>query len=460
MLAKERASFWKSVLDTMTDGLMLVGKDRTILFVNSSMELITGHKAEDILGKSCSVLHCELCPDEEGTETGETCSLFKSENLSRMHCSARRKDGTYVNILKRAQVLRDDEGEVICGVETITDLTAAEKKDEEIAHLRSMLEEREGFHGIVGASPRMRNLYDIIAKAARSDAPVLIYGESGTGKELVASVIHRLGMKSGGPFIRVNCAALSETLLESELFGHVKGAFTGADRTTKGRFEAAHTGDIFLDEVGDLPPPTQVRLLRVLQEKEIERVGDYNPVSIDVRVIAATHRDLRQMMAQGLFREDLFFRLNVIPISIPPLRERTGDLPLLIKKFIGDVASKSGKGVKGIDREGMRLLASYHWPGNVRELINVLEYAFVVCTGDLITPAHLPESIVLDRAASIQEYQENHFGRNEKEHLIDALVKAGGKRKIAADMLGVSRQTVWNRIKKYGIDVADLLGER
>ncbi len=458
MLGDEKSPFWKSVLDTLTDGLMLVAPDTTILFVNSAMESITGYAAEEMLGKPCSVLDCDVCPDVGASGRREGCGLFRVGDLPKTRCALRRKDGTYLPILKRSRILHDDRGEVSCAVETITDMTAVDQKDEEITQLRSMLEDRAGFYGIIGVSPQMKNLYDIIAKAAGSDAPVLIYGESGTGKELVASVIHRLGMKSAGPFIRVNCAALSETLLESELFGHVKGAFTGADRTTKGRFQAANSGDIFLDEIGDLPPPTQVRLLRVLQEKEIERVGDYRPVPIDVRVIAATHRDLRQMMAQGLFREDLFFRLNVIPISIPPLRERPGDLPLLIEKFIGDAASRSGKTVRGIDHEGMRLLARYHWPGNVRELINVLEYAFVVCTGDLITRAHLPESI-LDRPPPLTAFHEKPIGRTEKQHLIDTLVRAGGKRKIAAEMLGVSRQTVWNRIKKYGIDVAELLGE-
>jgi transcriptional regulator with PAS, ATPase and Fis domain len=245
--------------------------------------------------------------------------------------------------------------------------------------------------------------------------------------------------------------------LESELFGHVKGAFTGADRTTKGRFEAAHTGNIFLDEIGDMPVSTQVKLLRVIEEKEVERVGDYRPIPIDVRVIAATHRDLKALIARGRFREDLFYRLNVIPVVVPPLRDRAGDFPLLVSFFIREICARTGKCIAGVDREAMEILSNYSWPGNVRELINVVEYAFVVCTKDIITRDDLPDlgSTHLDREAAGRD---TFPRKTERDNLIEALVAARGKRTAAARMLGVSRQTVWSRIKKHRIDVAGLLG--
>ena len=344
-------------------------------------------------------------------------------------------------------------------MEVQSDLTKWEQREQDISRLRSVLKERYGFHGIIGASTPMEHLFDLIKKAASSEAPVLIYGESGTGKELVAAAIHELGGKSNGPFIRVNCGALSESLLESELFGHTKGAFTGAERTTIGRFEAAHKGDIFLDEVGDVPLSTQVKLLRVIQEKEFERVGDYRSIQIDVRIIAATHRSLRALMKEGLFREDLFYRLNVIPIFIPPLRERPEDIPLLIQHFISEAAARTGKQITGVDREAMDLLTRYSWPGNVRELINVIEFAFVVCNGDIITRSELPEMSLAPRVRT-SSILGSRTGKNQKLLLTDALIMAKGKRAAAARMLGVSRQTLWSWIKKYGIDVEQVLSSQ
>jgi transcriptional regulator with PAS, ATPase and Fis domain len=368
----------------------------------------------------------------------------------------RRKDGSYVTVLKNARVVRRDQEHALCAVEVQSDLTKLQKNQQEIFQLRSILEARYGFHGIVGASPAIRNLWDLVKKAAASEAPILIIGESGTGKELVAKAIHKLGKKSKGPFIRVSCAALSESLLESELFGHVKGAFTGASRTAKGRFEAAHTGDIFLDEVGDIPLSTQVKLLRVIQEKEFERVGDYRPIPIDVRVIAATNRDLRILVREGLFREDLFYRLNVIPICIPPLRARREDIPLLLTHFIRETAVRTGKNIIGVDREAMEFLTRYGWPGNVRELINVIEYAFVVCTGEVITRSDLPE-VSPEPLLNGRPTPDSRPRPIDKERLMRALVTARGKRAEVARILGVSRQTVWTWIKKYAIDVKRLL---
>ncbi|MBI5568932.1 MAG: sigma 54-interacting transcriptional regulator [Desulfomonile tiedjei] len=439
----------------MTEGVMVVENGGRILFVNRAMEQLTGYTREELTGQRCALLNFDCCARPPGQNRLGPCPLFQQGKFTNKYCSLRRKDGEHLTVLKNAQVLRDGEGETICAVEIQSDLTILQQREREISQLRSALKERHGFHGIIGTSPAMKNLFDLVKKAAASEAPVLIYGESGTGKELVAAAIHNLGTKSKGPFIRVNCAALSESLLESELFGHVKGAFTGATRTTKGRFEAAHMGDIFLDEIGDVPLSTQVKLLRVIQEKEFERVGDYRPVQIDVRVIAATHRDLRSMSEQGLFRDDLFYRLNVIPISIPPLRERPGDIPPLVEHFIAQTAARTGRPITSVDREAMEVLMHYTWPGNVREVINVIEYAFVVCRRNVITSSDLPDMTFSRWNGAPKSYTRPPQDDQEK-RLVAALIDAHGNKAEAARRLGVSRQTVWTWMKKHGIDEAKL----
>jgi transcriptional regulator with PAS, ATPase and Fis domain len=288
--------------------------------------------------------------------------------------------------------------------------------------------------------------------AAASDVPIIIYGETGTGKELVANAIHALGKRSRGPFIKVSCAALNESLLESELFGHVKGAFTGADRDRRGRFEAAHGGDLFMDEIGDIPLSTQVKLLRVLQEKQIERVGDQAPVPVDTRIIAATHRNLWQMCKDGRFREDLYYRLSVVPISAPPLRERSEDIPLLVHHLVRSIRLRTEKPVQGVTEQTMKMLVNYSWPGNVRELVNVLEYAFVVCHDAFIAPHHLPPLAEKEQPRE-QRHLSRALHRIEREELIQVLEKARGNRQEAARLLGVSRVTLWKQLKKHGIEV-------
>jgi transcriptional regulator with PAS, ATPase and Fis domain len=284
---------------------------------------------------------------------------------------------------------------------------------------------------------------------------VVVYGESGTGKELVAAAIHRLGSRSKGPFIKVNCAALNESLLESELFGHVKGAFTGADRTRVGRFEAANYGDIFLDEIGDLPLSTQVKLLRVLQEKEIEKVGDHKPIRVDVRILSATNKDLNKLMEAERFRDDLYYRIGVIPIYLPPLRERPGDIPLLIDAFIHRIHLKTQKPIRGMDKDALELLSRYDWPGNVRELINVIEYAFVLCGGDMIMPNHLPATIS-GRSYAFSTKKANgrsQHSAGDKETMLEVLKRTHGNKSEAARILGISRVTLWKRLKAHDIQV-------
>jgi transcriptional regulator with PAS, ATPase and Fis domain len=257
------------------------------------------------------------------------------------------------------------------------------------------------------------------------------------------------------PFIKVNCAALNENLLESELFGHVKGAFTGADRERIGRFEAAHEGTIFLDEIGDIPLSTQVKLLRVLEDKKIERVGDHKPISVNVRVITATNKNLDALVAEGLFREDLFFRINVFPLHCPSLAERTEDIPMIVQNFIKRYVPKEGKKILGCTPEAMEKLVSYSWPGNVRELRNAIEYAFVLCPGGAIGLKHLPPKITMTNGAAVTDGtgKDSAF-INEREKLLQILRQTKGNQSEAARLLGVSRVTIWKRIKKYEIDLA------
>ncbi len=450
--------YWKEIINTMNDGLMVVSPDGTILMVNQALETMMGYSREELIGRSCALLQCDTCATARSEGKSQWCELFKQGAATRKRCLFMRKDGSYVHILKNAAILRDEAGEVLGGVETLTDISEMDKREEQIQHLSKLVEAAGDFHGLVGASPSMQQVFDLTQKAAKSEAPVIIFGESGTGKELVAHAIHALGRRREGPFITCNCAALNEALLESELFGHVKGAFTGAYTHRQGRFEAAHRGDIFLDEVGDIPPAIQVKLLRVLETKQFERVGDHRPIFADVRIITATHRDLESLVSAGAFREDLFFRINVIPIHLPPLRERLEDLPLLVDHFLARLRQRSGKAITGLTREAMKLLLDHSWPGNVRELKGVLEYAFVVAESGLINPSHLPPKLASREVAPGTTPEAGGApDADEKTALINALRQAGGNQSQAAALLKVSRVTVWHRMKKYGIDVHKLV---
>jgi two-component system response regulator HydG len=479
--------FWKTVIDTMIDGLLVVDVEGVILSVNLAMEQITGYTREELIGQPCTILKCHTCLDSVILGRKNECELFRRGFVRRRKCVLEKKDGTPLPVLKNAAVLKDRSGKVVAGVENFTDLSEVEAKERVISHLRRSLSREEpsydppvkspdmmqlfisrlrqeinkedGFQGIIGTSPVMVQLFTLISSAAQSEAPVVIYGESGTGKELVAAAIHRLSPRHQGPFIKVNSAALNESLLESELFGHVKGAFTGADRTRMGRFEAANGGDIFLDEVGDLPMSTQAKLLRVLQEKIIEKVGDHAPIPVNVRVITATNKDLHRLMALGRFREDLFYRIGVIPIHLPPLRERREDIPLLVKAFIDRARRKTRKPLSGISDAAMDRLTGHDWPGNVRELINVIEYGFVLCPEGAIAPEHLPATFHQKSAPPLQARRAGRPGRvaDERQRLIDAMNQAGGKKNEAAHLLGISRVTLWKLLKAHNIQVDKII---
>jgi two-component system response regulator HydG len=388
MFERELSDYWKKVVDTIKDGIMIVDKGGIIVSINKAMETITGYSKDEMLGKTCAILNCSIFEHARMNKGDQWCVLFKTGTMNMRKCTFINKDGRFIHVLKNATLLYDSDNQVMGAVETVTDVSELVEKESQIAAFRQELREENGFHGILGVSGSMMRVFDLINNASQSEAPVIIFGESGTGKELIARAIHETGLRKTKPYVKVNCSALNEALLESELFGHVKGAYTGAYRDRIGRFEAAQHGSIFLDEIGDLPLITQVKLLRVLEDNVIERVGDNASIDVNVRMISATNRDLRELIERGEFREDLFYRINVIPIMVPPLRKRVEDIPILAEAFFRRTQLKSEKNIQGISNDAMRLLMEYSWPGNVRELRSAFEYAFVTCRDSQIQPYH------------------------------------------------------------------------
>jgi Nif-specific regulatory protein len=336
--------------------------------------------------------------------------------------------------------------------------TERQKLIAENAQLRQELHQKYDFSNMVGSSGPMRQMYEETARVAETNTTVLIRGESGTGKELIASAIHYHSARAKKPFIKVNCAALPETLVESALFGHERGAFTGADTRTKGRFEVANGGTLFLDEIGELSPATQVKLLRVLQEREFERVGGTDPVRVDVRVIAATNRDLEKALAEGIFREDLYYRLNVFPIFIPPLRERRADILPLADYFAEKYAREHGKTIKRISTTAIDQLACYHWPGNVRELENTIERAVLMADGEVIHGHHLPPTLQTAEATGTEVSASlgGAVATFERSLIEDALKTTRGNRAKAARLLSTTERVINYKVKKYRIDPSRL----
>ncbi len=452
--------YWKTIVETIQEGVMIVNTQGIIVSVNKALEEMTQYSKDELIGKSCLILDCDICEIvrkcglENRSQDGVWCCLFRDGNVTMKRCTIGRKDGSKLSVKKNATLLYDSNNQVIGAVETLTDLSELEAKDNQIELYRKEMSEEDSFYGLIGKSHKMVKIFELIKNAAQSEAPVIIYGESGTGKELVAQAIHKLSQRRNNPFVKVDCAALVETLLESELFGHVKGAYTGAHVTRKGRFEAANKGDIFLDEIGDIQLSTQVKLLRVLEDKVIERVGSNTQVSVDVRIITATNSDLKQLMEQGDFRHDLYYRINVIPIHLPPLRKRKDDIPLLAESLFRKIKLKTQKPINGISKEAMQILINHNWPGNVREMRSVFEYAFVICHDSIIQPEHLLPTI-WDKHKSAMPSVKTAPQRDEqkKEELIKALKEANGNQSEAAKILGVSRVTVWNRVNRYGIKI-------
>lgn len=365
----------------------------------------------------------------------ETIRTGQRQELKRIECRA---SGSLRVISLSATPVIDDKGFRSGAVAVIRDET-------ELDTLERQLQQRNRFHGIIGRAPVMQHLFTLIEALGNVTSTVLICGESGTGKELVAQALHDCGSRRNRPFVKLNCAALPEGLLESELFGHTRGAFTGAVKDKTGRFQKAHGGTIFLDEIGDISPALQIRLLRVLQEREIERVGNSTPIRIDVRVIAATHQDLQEKVQRGEFRQDLYYRLNVIRLDLPPLRERLEDIPLLATHFLQQFSQRFQRTFSNLSDEALNLLLSHHWPGNVRELEHLLEHACILSQGSVITSAALPSAFTGQNRPDPQSTA-LHNRHQESLSLAEALQRANGNRTEAARLMGISRRTLYRRL--------------
>lgn len=430
------------ILDSINEGVFTVDLDWRVTSFNAAAERITGVQRDQALGRKCyEVFRASIC--EGSCALKQTLSSHRPVvNLPIYVVDA---DGRRVPIRISTAILRGCEGDVIGGVETFQDLSRIEA-------LRKELEAKYTFADIVGRSRPMRELFDILPRIAESDSTVLIEGPTGTGKELFARAIHNLSPRRDKRFVAVNCGALPDTLLESELFGHKAGAFTDAREDRPGRFAAAEGGTILLDEIGDVSQAMQTRLLRVLQERTYEPLGSVDPVHADVRVIASTNRDLSRLVAKNRFRQDLYYRVRVIRIRLPALRERREDIPLLVEHFVARFNRLGEKDIAGVSDEAMAMLMEYDYPGNVRELENVIEHAFVLCRGGLIRPEHLPPEVrATGRATPMPGGGGTTLKTMERVLIADAVRRHGGNRSAAAKELGIDPSTLFRKVKSLGI---------
>ena len=455
-------NFLNQILDTMAEGLFTLDDQGIITSWNKSMEKITGYSEQEAVGDTCSLIECSRCFGKECPADINKCGVMKHGKTEAKECFVKHKNGHNIAVIKNARLARDDNDQILGIVETITDLTELKKIKKTADEAQKKLKKAYRLGNIIGKSAVMQNVFDAIRAVANSRATVLIQGESGTGKELVAKAIHYTGADSSGPLIIVNCSALSETLLESELFGHVKGAFTGAHRDRKGRFEEADGGTVFLDEIGELTPYMQIKLLRVLQEREIERVGDSKKRKIDIRIIAATHKNLYDLTQQGKFREDLFYRLKVFPITVPPLRKRREDIPILVSHFIKKGNKRENKSIKMVDTQGMKRLMEHPWPGNIRELENAIEHAFVICNSNRIelqdlpveireNQGHLRSSSPINDPIQTRSYSADKIAKLTKSDLLKLLEECNWNKAEVGRRIQKSRTSVWKYMKKWDI---------
>ncbi len=450
--------FVQLLLDAIGDGVFTLDQEGYITSWNPSMERITGYRADLVLGKKCAILGFDSCFGKQCPADCTECGLFKYGRVEPTECSLRHKDGHFIPVIKNARVMRDHQGTVIGAVEAVTDLTELKIARSKMEEASRRLRESHQFGNIIGKSAAMQRVFSAVSVAAASDATVLIQGESGTGKELVAGAIHYNGSRRGRPLVIVNCSALPESLLESELFGHVKGAFTGAVHDRTGRFEEAHGGTVFLDEIGEISPLIQLKLLRVLQERQIERVGESKTRKIDLRIIAASNKDLYEQVRRGLFREDLYYRLKVFPIYLPSLRDRKEDIPLLVSHFVDVFNRKTGRRIKSISAAGTRALLSHSWPGNVRELENAIEHAFVVSAGAQIGLSDLPREVLHpDFRPPLREHGGVWNGKRgsgkklTRDHLVALLKDSEWNKAEVSRRTGLSRAAIWKYMKKWDI---------
>ena len=458
-------SFSRLLLESMADGVFTLDDRGIITSWNPALERITGYDAAEAIGQSCMLLNFTQCFQKSCPSGIEDCGIHQLGRLDGRECFLRHKEGHDVPVIKSARLVKDEHGSFKGVVETVTDLTELEKARRNAEEANRRLGEIHRFDNIIGKSHAMGQVFSAIRAAAASEATILLQGESGTGKELVAGAIHHHSSRKDMPFVTVNCSALSETLLESELFGHVRGAFTGSIRDRTGRFEEADGGTILLDEIGEISPFIQVKLLRVLQEREIERVGESRKRKIDIRIIAATNKELINLVKIGAFREDLFSRLKVYPITIPPLRKRKEDIPFLVSHFINDQNRKTGKSIEGVTQSSMRILMDYTWPGNVRELENAIEHAFVLCTGQYIDVFDLPVEIrqLAYRPGSPQPppgAPANAFTGEKlsRDMLLEILHDCHWNKAEVGRRVGLSRTAIWKYMKKWDIPLKRPLG--
>ena len=430
----------QTILDSIEDGVFTVDLNWRVVSFNKGAEHITGIPREDAIGRLCyEVFRANVC--ESGCVLRET--IKTGRPIRNMPIYIVRADHRQMPISVTTTVLRDEAGQVIGGVETFRDLSA-------VNELRKALQGHHSFSDIISKNAEMKRLFSVLPQIAESESGVLIEGASGTGKELFARAIHSNSPRRNGPFVAVNCGALPDTLVESELFGYKAGAFTDAKRDKPGRFALAEDGTIFLDEIGDISQAVQVRLLRVLEAKVYEPLGSTKAVQTNARVITATHRNLEKVVQEGQFRDDLYYRINVIRLSIPPLSQRKEDIPLLVDHFVNRFNRLMGRQVIGLSQEALAAFMIYQWPGNVRELENAIEHAFVLCSEDLIGLQHLPprivpqnRSVLLPAGLTLKEI--------EKKAILEALQRNEWKRMITARELGIDKNTLRRKIKRLGI---------
>jgi formate hydrogenlyase transcriptional activator len=447
----------RAIVDAIPHAISVFSPDGSVLYVNRAFREFTGFTMEDVMASDfrARLYH----PDDIDRVREERARALPRGAPFETEQRARRKDGEYRWYLVRHYPLRDEQGRLTrwyATGEDVHDRKRAEQRmrNENLA-LREDIDRSSMFEEIIGSSEALKRVLAQVVKVAKTDSTVLILGETGTGKELIARAIHQQSSRSGKAFIRVNPAAIPVTLVASELFGHEKGSFTGALQRRLGRFEAADGGTIFLDEIGELPPDTQIALLRVLQEREIERVGASHAIAVDVRVIAATNRNLEAAVEAGSFRQDLYYRLNVFPIVNPPLRERTQDIPLLVEYLVKRYAAKAGKNIRNVKKETLRRFQAYEWPGNVRELQNVIERAVVLCEGDTFAVEDSWLQPMTKSASTFTGHDVRTLAEGEKE-LIEAALAASQGRVAgpngAAVKLGIPRQTLEWKIKTLNIN--------
>ncbi len=438
--------FLADIFETMRDGLMVVDTEGNILFFNRAAEEITGYRREEVIGKPCTTLDTDTCVILTDKGRQKRCDVFKKGSIFNKNCQIKSSNGRPVYLLKNAAVLKDGNGVVIGAVESMTDVTSLYMKELEVEELKQELREEYWFMDLLGRSNCMQKLYEQIRNAAASEAPVLICGESGTGKNLVANAVHALSRRKEGPFIQMNCAALNEHLLESELFGHKRGSFTGAMSDRIGRFEAAHNGSIFLDEIGDMPLSMQAKLLRVIEGKVVERVGEQRQIPVNIRLISATNKDLHGLVLKDRFRADFFYRVNSILIHVPPLRERIEDIPILAFHYLKKISHVNNKDIRRISPHAMAIIAHYGWPGNVRQLINALEHGAMSCRAGTIEVSDLPDYIFDGKKV---EGAETCIDR---ERIRSVLAMFQGNKTLAAKHLGMSRVTLWKKLKEFKME--------